>query len=125
MTTKTLYIADDGEEFETEKECYEYEHRFDKIKQSNILFFNNDKKLLNKEDIENCITSCFGLYVSTEEEAKLLYDAFEYYGIENPWSRYDETFTTGYFIYTSYWQNVENELNYWNNIKNTFIKNAI
>ena len=29
MTTKTIYVADDGKEFDNEKECYAYEHQFD------------------------------------------------------------------------------------------------
>ena len=48
MTTRITYIACDGEEFETEQECLEYEKSMDST--DCLMMFDNDLNVLRDED---------------------------------------------------------------------------
>ena len=60
------YVADDGTEFETEKECMEYEQELDKIHSSMIMFDENFDKI----DVANacCLSNACYLYVKGNAE---------------------------------------------------------
>lgn len=60
------YVADDGTEFETEKECREYEQEFYKIHLSMIIFDENFDKI----DVANacCLSNACYLYVKGNAE---------------------------------------------------------
>lgn len=60
------YVADDGTEFETEKECKEYEQELDKIHLSMIIFDENFDKI----DVANacCLSNACYLYVKGNAE---------------------------------------------------------
>ena len=65
------YVADDGTEFEAEKECKEYEQEFDKIHLSMIMFDENFDKI----DVANacCLGNACYLYVKGNVEKVGLY----------------------------------------------------
>ena len=60
------YVADDGSEFKTEKECKEYEQGLDKVHSSMIIFDEN----FNKIDVANacCLSNACYLYVKGNAE---------------------------------------------------------
>lgn len=60
------YVADDGTEFETEKECKEYEQEFYKIHLSMIIFDENFDRI----DVANacCLSNAYYLYVKGNAE---------------------------------------------------------
>ena len=63
-----MYIANDGEEFETKEECEQYEHRFDKSK--SIIFFDDEFKILLDEDMYSRFEDTFYMFISNAEDAK-------------------------------------------------------
>lgn len=65
------YVADDGSEFETEKECKEYEQGLDKVHSSMIIFDENFDKI----DVANvcCLSNACYLYVKGNAEKVELY----------------------------------------------------
>ena len=48
MTIKNVYVADDGEEFETEEECLEYEKVLDP--DGAVVLFDSDMRIITKEN---------------------------------------------------------------------------
>ena len=54
MTKKTIYIANDGTEFENKKECEQYETRYKALLDDpEVIFFDQDLKPLNKYNIRD------------------------------------------------------------------------
>lgn len=72
------YVADDGTEFETERECREYEQGLDKIHSSMIMFDENFDKI----DVANacCLSNACYLYVkgNTEKVKTYLKEQFSF-----------------------------------------------
>jgi hypothetical protein len=119
MTTKTIYVANDGTEFENEKECFDYEHQFDGIINSDVKFWDLQRNPLDKADIRNCLEICCVMYIPNQETAKIVNDAFNYFGIETPWSETVSDFDIGYFYYENYWVNIDKEIASLNEIINS------
>lgn len=77
MTEKIMYVANDGEEFETKEECEQYEHRFDKAK--SIVFFDGEfKNLWEDENMEHKFENTYYMFISNAEEAKEFFHTFGY-----------------------------------------------
>lgn len=125
MEIKTTYVADDGMEFETEKECYEYEHRYDNIVKSGVVFFDSKHNRMPTDDIVYCAERCLGLYVPTEESAKLVHELFREIGCETPWLDYYDNFDIGYFVYESEWVAIDKELKKLTDLRNSLISHAL
>jgi hypothetical protein len=125
MEIKTTYVADDGMEFETETECYEYEHRYDNITKSGVVFFDSKHNRMPTDDIVYCAERCLGLYVPTEESAKLVHELFRTIGCESPWSDYSSTFDIGYFVYESEWVALDREIKKLTDLRNSLITHAL
>lgn len=54
MTKKTIYIANDGTEFENKKECEQYEARYKALLDNpEVIFFDQDLKPLTKYNIRD------------------------------------------------------------------------
>ena len=119
MTTRITYIADDGMEFETEKECFEYEHKHDDIVNSDVKFWDLQRQPLDKADIKNCLEICYAMYIPNEEIAEKVNDAFNYFGIESPWSDSVFNFEIGYFYYENRWISIDKEIASLNEIINS------
>lgn len=121
MTTKIIYIANDGTEFDNEEECYAYEHQFDDIINSDVKFWDLQRRPLDKSDIENCLETCCVMYIPNQEIAKIVNGTFKYFGIETPWSDEisDSDFDIGYFYYERGWVNIDKEIASLNEIINS------
>ncbi len=125
MEIRTTYVADDGTEFDTEKECYEYEHRYDDIVESGVVFFDSKHNRMSSNDIIDCAERCLGLYVPTEESAKLVHELFRTIGCESPWSDYSSIFDIGYFVYENEWVAIDKEINRLTDLRNSLISHAL
>lgn len=83
MTTKTLYISIDGEEFETEEECLEYEKKRD-ASEAVIMFTKNRLPILDADSVTAFEDSHY-LYILDAERAKKFFDyVSESYGYAVP-----------------------------------------
>lgn len=125
MEIKTTYVADDGTEFDTEKECYDYEHRYDNIVKSGVVFFDSKHHRMSTDDIIFCAERCLGLYVPTEESAKLVHELFRELGCESPWMDYYDNFDIGYFVYESEWVAIDREMKKLTDLRNSLISHAL
>lgn len=72
MIVKTIYISYDGEEFETEEECEEYEREFEDIKKS-VLFLSDKMKPVKDDDMVGIEAACY-FKVLDWEKANRLFD---------------------------------------------------
>ena len=89
MRKVEYWVAEDGEEFDTEKECYDYEHKDDKLANAITLFKNEDDLLERTSIFKNDLELAHGFYVPTDEIAEELMDFFNYNGMENPWDKWN------------------------------------
>lgn len=71
MTTRTVYIAEDGKEFETEEECREYESSLDF---SSVAFFMDNKKRILEPNLD-AMDSVWYMVIKNSQEAP---DLIEY-----------------------------------------------
>lgn len=96
------YVADDGTEFETEKECREYEQEFYKVHSSMIMFDENFDKI----DVATtcCLSNAY--YLCVKDNA------------EKVGSYLEEQFGFGEGIYKSGMYIVDGEKTRWNFIDN-------
>ena len=97
MTKKTIYIANDGTEFENKEDCEQHEARYRAILDNpEIIFFNQDLEPLTKCNIMNDDTwcklfedSCY-INIPSVECFNQLAEVFEdFFGI--PFASYDVT----------------------------------
>lgn len=77
MQIKTTYIADDGEEFNTQEECFAYEHRFDNAMYAAI-FLDDDFNVI-PFDLEKVYDQFIYIVIRDAEKAKDLFDAIHDY----------------------------------------------
>ena len=64
MTKKTIYIANDGTEFENKKECREYENRYKLLSNSpEVMFFDEDLEPLAKYSIKDDDDFWYNLFI--------------------------------------------------------------
>lgn len=83
MTIKKLYIAEDGEEFETEEECLEYEGKRD-VHDAIVMFASNRLPILNADSVTAFEDSNY-LYIINAEKAKAFFDYIsDAYGLAAP-----------------------------------------
>lgn len=73
MRKQITYIADDGEEFATEEECYAYEHRFDGALDS-VIFLDDEFNVI-PWDLEKIYDNFIYLAIRDEEKARGLFNA--------------------------------------------------
>ena len=77
MRIEVTYYADDGEEFDTEEACREYEERLKKD-MSSVIFYDENKKVMKNPTIEDIEQDAFYLKVLNAEEATRLFDWLHY-----------------------------------------------
>jgi hypothetical protein len=70
---KTIYVADDGRQFDCEDECEAYENK-KKIAAMNLQsrFFDNDGKLMDITDLYKCVEEGWYMEITSTEEAEFL-----------------------------------------------------
>lgn len=77
MRKQITYIADDGEEFASEEDCYAYEHRFDDA--MNAAVFLDSKFNVIPFDLEKVYVNSIYIVIRDEEKAKDLFWAIHEY----------------------------------------------
>lgn len=121
MRKVEYWEADNGKEFETEEECYEYEHRFDVIKERAIIYTVDGKPFdFNRYSVDYCVCECGGMYVPDVETAQALKDVFDEEGYSSPWDNWDEEFSTGFFYFDDEWVNLDTEINRLDDIRRSY-----
>ena len=105
------WVAEDGEEFDSEKECYDYEHRHDNLA-SKVTLIDRDGNLLdNTATFRKNIEDCYEMIIDDDETAVRLMDFFKYEGAESPWDRYNGLdVVAGHYYYENGWRCVEDEI---------------
>jgi hypothetical protein len=79
------YVADDGERFNTERECVEYEQKSKlRCHKDEFKIFDCNRRELNIDD--ECVTQddVFYIIIKSPAAADVIGEWFEYYGAENP-----------------------------------------
>lgn len=83
MTIQVLYIADDGEEFETEQECLDHE-RASNYKDS-LVFLDSKFEIIDMNDSVEAYEKSFYIYVLDAEKAGAFFSWLNVYaGYESP-----------------------------------------
>lgn len=77
MRTRITYIADDDEEFDTEEECFAYEHRFDNAMYAAI-FLDEDFNVI-PFNLEMVYNNFIYIVIRDAEKAKDLFNAIHDY----------------------------------------------
>lgn len=135
MTTKTLFIAYDGEEFDSEQACYDYEHRYDDILSSNICFFDVHHNLIKVKEDSNpvgFIDNTYAIYIpfGQEEMVRRIHQWFRDEGIESPWGIYKEpkNLYVGYHYYDTTkdeWVSLDEQLQKINSVRDNLMRQVI
>ena len=77
---KTIYVADDGTQFDDEWECLDYEWKQQHTALSDVVMYDRDCKRLTNLFSEKTYGDVYIIDVITEEAAKALNDLGEYTG---------------------------------------------
>lgn len=72
MRIEVKYIAEDGEEFDSEEECYAYEHRFDDAADS-VIFLDDEFNVIPWGDLERLYDNFIYMVIRNEEKAHDLF----------------------------------------------------
>lgn len=111
MRKVEYWVAEDGEEFDTEKECYEYEHQFDDLASRVILINSFNTVLDGLLNLKGAIEECSEMIVDDDKTAVELMDFFKYQGMESPWDKFNGLdVVAGHYYYEDGWHCVEDEI---------------
>ena len=111
MRKVEYWVAEDGEEFDTEKECYEYEHQHDDLARKVILIDRHGNRLNNTGNFKKDIEDCYEMIVDDDETAVELMDFFKYQDVESPWDRFNGLdVVAGHYYYENGWHCLEDEI---------------
>lgn len=72
MTIRNIYVAADGEEFDTEEDCLDYEQTMDAS--GAIIMFDSDRKLIKGVSSAEAFDRSMYLYIVDAEKAKRFLD---------------------------------------------------
>lgn len=72
MTIRNIYVAADGEEFDTEEDCLDYEQTMDAS--GAIIMFDSDRKLIKGVSSAEAFDRSMYLYIVDAEKAKRFFD---------------------------------------------------
>lgn len=107
--TYTVYVAFDGEEFDFEDDCLNYERSFwGKNVEGQIFFYNRDFSKLPLTEVEEVIY----VHILTEEASKWFKKQSDYVGAQHPWESNPSFPLTGIFYYDvniNDWRELESE----------------
>lgn len=111
MRKVEYWVAEDGEEFDTEEECYDYEHRYDDLARKAVLIDTRGNRLNNTANFRNDIGNCIEMIIDDDETAVELMDYFKYQGIESPWDRFNcLEVVAGHYYFEDNWHCIETEI---------------
>lgn len=125
MKTKTIYIAFDGTTFDDELDCLDYEKK-NSFKQlsSNCTFLDRKGEPRSHEEFRENPGSIFGMYIPSLEDAEIVRDICIEVGASSPWD-YETFESTGFFWYCGGWENVDEMIKYWTEIKTNLLPKGV
>ena len=111
MRKVEYWVAEDGEEFDTEKACYDYEHQHDDLA-SRVVLINDGRRIDAFANFRKAIEDCEEMIVDDDETAVELMAFFKYEGMESPWDKFNGLdVVAGHYFYDDYgWHCVEAEI---------------
>lgn len=77
MTIEYTYIADDGEEFDSEEECLAYE-KAAKERFNSVIFFNENKEIIENPTLDEIESEAFFFYPTDEKKMHAVIDWLNY-----------------------------------------------
>lgn len=111
MRKVEYWVAEDGEEFDTEAACYEHEHQHDDLAKKVILIDEYGNRLNNTGNFKSDIKDCYEMIVDDDDTAAELMDFSNYQGIESPWDKFNGLdVVAGHYYYENGWRCVEDEI---------------
>ena len=112
MRKVEYWVAEDGEEFDTENACYEHEHRYDDLASRVVLIDSFNIVLDGLSNLKKAIEDCCEMIVDDDETAVELMDFFKYQGMESPWDKFNGLdVVAGHYYYDDYgWCCIEAEM---------------
>ena len=112
MRKVEYWVAEDGEEFDTEEACYEHEHQHDDLASKIVLIDSFNIVLDGCSNLKKAIEDCCEIIVDDDETAVELMDFFKYEGMESPWDKFNGLdVVAGHYYYDDYgWHCVESEI---------------
>ena len=120
MRIETTYIADDGNEFDTEEECREYEDEFKQLMSSVQFFDEYFIKCHTPEDIES---DAVYVYIRDSKKAEKLFDRlFNMISFEVPFFVSYKSGDILWYTENGEWVNVNAEISLLATIKDTILK---
>lgn len=100
--------ADDGTEFDTEKECYEYEHQYDELSKKVILLRDFDHPLQRTGNFATDYEISQVMIIPDDETAEQILDFATEHGVESPFDRFNGLpVTAGTYYYDDSWHCLE------------------
>lgn len=96
MTELTLYIADDGTEFDCEEDCREYECG-QRLGEMNIMFYNADGEVIPKDRLEHEWEHVFYVDIESHSDLEALLNMVWRNDIDLP--SVDEIDDVGHWVY--------------------------
>lgn len=97
MTTKTTYIANDGEEFETEEECLAYEKAMDPSE--GVVMFDSEYEILHGGVPAAMYEAAMYLYIINEKKATAF---FNWIGVNTGYNTPSDYHTGDLLYYSDY-----------------------
>ena len=111
MRKVEYWVAEDGEEFDSEEACYEYEHQHDDLASKVVLIDRNGNRLDNTATFRNNIEDCYEMIIDDDETAVRLMDYFKYEGAKSPWNKFNGLdMVAGHYYYENGWRCIEAEI---------------
>lgn len=105
MRKVEYWIANDGKEFSTEEECFEYEFAQVELSDSIFLLTKDDCSLNKTQDFIQDLNKCYGIIIDDDFTAETLKNFFEFRGLENsPWEDENEVAAGHYFYSKNEWR---------------------
>lgn len=103
--------ADDGTEFDTEKECYEYEHKYDELSKKVTLLRDFDHPLRRTGNFATDFEIAQVMIIPDDETAEQILDFATEHGVENPFDRFNGLpVTAGTYYYDDSWHCLEYDI---------------
>ena len=112
MEKVEYWRANDGTEFDTEKECYEYEHQYDELSKKVTLLRDFNHPLQRTGNFATDYEICQVMIIPDDETAEEILDFATEHGVESPFDRFNGLPVVGgtYYYDNNYWHCLEYEI---------------
>lgn len=112
---RTVYIADDGTEFDNELDCESYEYELN-VKNNTIIMFNEEGELLDSSNYMN-IENCYYIKIKTNNDLEILQKIYEYTGFIVP-NEIGEFYYDDSDRFDNLWHSIDDRIKELNKLKN-------